>query len=175
MALRGGILPISNSPVRAYNHPPRSPGFDLRTNSNVLSNLENLESPIVRYYRSGGSSSSGGKDFYYICDIRLKDSSLNLDMYKLVDFRQLLEETFGLLPNMKNLIIDWVQEGFKDFFGKLDELFHLLSGKYALVSRRSAEGLQGDKVLSGVVLVIAQLSLFVEQNVVPRITEASGS
>ncbi|KAK1386009.1 hypothetical protein POM88_023744 [Heracleum sosnowskyi] len=54
MALRGGISPISNSPVRAYNHPPRSPGFDLRANSNVLSNLENLESPIVRYYRSGG-------------------------------------------------------------------------------------------------------------------------
>lgn len=54
MALRGGISPISNSPVRAYNHPPTSPGFDLRANSNVLSSLENLESPVVRYYRSGG-------------------------------------------------------------------------------------------------------------------------
>lgn len=76
---------------------------------------------------------------------------------------------------MKNLIIDWVQEGFQDFFGKLDERFHSLSGKYALVSQGSAEGLQGDKVLPGVVLVIAQLSQFVEQNSVPRITEASDS
>lgn len=76
---------------------------------------------------------------------------------------------------MKNLIIDWVQEGFQDFFGKLVERFHSLSGKYVLVSQGSAEGLQSDKVLPGVVLVMAQLSLFVEQNAVPRITEASGN
>lgn len=76
---------------------------------------------------------------------------------------------------MKSLIIDWVQEGFQDFFGKLDKRFHSLSGKYSLVSQGLADGLQGDKVLPGVVLVMAQLSLFVEQNAVPRITEASGN
>lgn len=100
-----------------------------------------------------------------------KKTVLQGSVDKLLDFRQLLEETFGLLPNMKNLIIDWVQEGFQDFFRKLDERFHSLSGNYALVSQGSEEGLQGDKVLAGVVLVIAQLSLFVEQNAVPRITE----
>nr|XP_017249306.1 PREDICTED: uncharacterized protein LOC108220134 [Daucus carota subsp. sativus] len=55
MALRSGISPFSNTPVGVYNHTPRSPGFDLRANSNVLNSSENLESPIVRYYRSGGS------------------------------------------------------------------------------------------------------------------------
>ncbi|KAL8094485.1 hypothetical protein AgCh_036133 [Apium graveolens] len=100
-----------------------------------------------------------------------KKTLLQGSVDKLLDFRQLLEETFGLLPNMKNLIIDWVQEGFQDFFGKLDERFHSLSGKYVSVIQGSEEGLQGDKVLPGVVLVIAQLSLFVEKNAVPRITE----
>ncbi|KAL8116699.1 uncharacterized protein LOC141668285 [Apium graveolens] len=56
MALRGGISPLCNSPLRVNsNHPQRGPGFDLRANPNVLSSLENLENPIVRYYRSGGS------------------------------------------------------------------------------------------------------------------------
>lgn len=56
MALRGGLSPLSNSPLRVNSsHQQRGPGFDLRANPNILSSSENLESPIVRYYRSGGS------------------------------------------------------------------------------------------------------------------------
>lgn len=35
------------------------------------------------------------------------------------------------------------------------------------------DGTQGDKVLAGRVLVLAQLSVFIEQSAIPRITEAS--
>ncbi|KAK1349825.1 C3H1-type domain-containing protein [Heracleum sosnowskyi] len=53
MVLSGVVSPINTSPVSLYNYPQRSSGFDLRVNSGVLSCLENLDSPIVRYNRSG--------------------------------------------------------------------------------------------------------------------------
>lgn len=89
----------------------------------------------------------------------------------LMDFRQLLQENLGLLLNLKELIIDWVQEGFQDFFRKLDDQFLSLSGKNTSANQGLAEGLQNDKVIAGLVLVMAQLSLFIEQNAIPRITE----
>lgn len=92
----------------------------------------------------------------------------------LQDFRQLLDEDLGLLVKLKDWIIDWVQEGFQDFFRALDDQFLLLSGRnnssgqvYGLM-----EGTQGDKVRAGLVLVLAQLSVFIEQTAIPRITEA---
>ncbi|KAK2993370.1 hypothetical protein RJ640_008971 [Escallonia rubra] len=92
----------------------------------------------------------------------------------LLGFRQLLDEDLGLLMKLRDLIIDWVQEGFQDFFRKLDDHFLLLSGKKcsATQGQVSVEGIQGEKVLAGLVLVMAQLSVFVEQNAIPRITEA---
>jgi len=35
-----------------------------------------------------------------------------------------------------------------------------------------AEGTQGDKAFAGLVLVLAQLSAFIEQTVIPKVTEA---
>ncbi|CAK9152906.1 unnamed protein product [Ilex paraguariensis] len=91
----------------------------------------------------------------------------------LLDFRQLLDENLGFLMKLRDLIIDWVQEGFQDFFRKLDDQFLLLSGKNisATQDQGSTEGMQGDKVLAGLVLVLAQLSVFIEQSAIPRITE----
>ena len=78
---------------------------------------------------------------------------------------------------LRDLIIDWVQEGFQDFFRKLDDHFLLLSGKINSTGQDHGltEGTQKDKVLSGLVLVLAQLSVFIEQSGIPRITEVSGS
>ena len=84
---------------------------------------------------------------------------------------------------LRDLIIDWVQEGFQDFFRKLDDHFLLLSGKtnstgpdQGLTEGTSLERrTRKDKVLSGLVLVLAQLSIFIEQGGIPRITEVSGS
>ncbi|KAK3011239.1 hypothetical protein RJ639_010694 [Escallonia herrerae] len=92
----------------------------------------------------------------------------------LLGFRQLLDEDLGLLMKLRDLIIDWVQEGFQDFFRKLDNHFLLLSGKKcrATQGQVSEERIQGEKILAGLVLVMAQLSVFVEQNAIPRITEA---
>ncbi|XP_057472846.1 vacuolar protein sorting-associated protein 51 homolog [Actinidia eriantha] len=91
----------------------------------------------------------------------------------LQDFRQLLDDNTGLLVKLRDLIIDWVQEGFQDFFRKLDDHFLLLSGKTNSTGQDQGltEGTQKDKVLSGLVLVLAQLSVFIEQSGIPRITE----
>lgn len=70
------------------------------------------------------------------------------------------------------MIIDWVQEGFQEFFGALDDRFLLLSGRNNSAGQvQGLEGTQGDKVLAGLVLVLAQLSVFIEQTAIPRITE----
>lgn len=102
-----------------------------------------------------------------------KKAVLQGSMDILLDFRQLLDEDLGLLVKLKDWIIDWVQEGFQDFFRALDDQFLLLSGRnnssgqvYGLM-----EGTQGDKVRAGLVLVLAQLSVFIEQTAIPRITE----
>ncbi|XP_057509888.1 vacuolar protein sorting-associated protein 51 homolog [Actinidia eriantha] len=95
------------------------------------------------------------------------------------DFRQLLDDKMGLLVKLRDLIIDWVQEGFQDFFRKLDDHFLLLSGKTNSTGQDQGltEGTSPErrtpkyKVLSGLVLVLAQLSVFIEQGGIPRITE----
>ncbi|WOL03265.1 vacuolar protein-sorting-associated protein [Canna indica] len=116
----------------------------------------------------------------------LEDSSLQniLEMSKktvmqgsldlLLEFRQLLEENnLELLSKLRDLIVDWVQEGFQGFFQKLDEQFLALCGKGYIVYPDSSavDTVQVDKVQTGLVLVLAQLSVFIEQNAIPRITE----
>ncbi|KAJ4727801.1 vacuolar protein sorting-associated protein 51-like [Melia azedarach] len=101
-----------------------------------------------------------------------KKAVLQGSMDVLLDFRQLLDDDLGLLVKLKDLIIDWVQEGFQEFFGALDDRFLLLSGRNNSAGQvQGLEGTQGDKVLAGLVLVLAQLSVFIEQTAIPRITE----
>lgn len=68
---------------------------------------------------------------------------------------------------LRDLIIDWVQEGFQNFFRSLEKIFHLFAGGNASLMG----GVQPDKVSIGLILVLAQISVFVEKNAVPRITE----
>ncbi|KAK3194268.1 hypothetical protein Dsin_025578 [Dipteronia sinensis] len=91
----------------------------------------------------------------------------------LLDFRQLLDDELGLLVKLRDLTIDWVQEGFQDFFRALHDQFLLLSGRHNSCGQDQSlmEGTLGDKVLAGLVLVLAHLSVFVEQTAIPRITE----
>ncbi|XP_065860334.1 vacuolar protein sorting-associated protein 51 homolog [Euphorbia lathyris] len=95
----------------------------------------------------------------------------------LMDFRLLLDDNLELLLKLRDSIIDWVQEGFQDFFISLDNRFLLLSGrnKPASVDKGLTEGVPVDKVFAGLVLVLAQLSIFIEQIVIPRITEEISS
>ncbi|KAM6541465.1 hypothetical protein CsatB_005912 [Cannabis sativa] len=92
-----------------------------------------------------------------------KKKVLQGSMDVLLDFRQLLDDELELLVKLKDWIVDWVQEGFQDFFRKLDDRFLLLSGRNNSSNH--------DQVLAGLVLVLAQLSLFIEQTAIPRITE----
>ncbi|KAK2649658.1 hypothetical protein Ddye_017147 [Dipteronia dyeriana] len=91
----------------------------------------------------------------------------------LLDFRQLLGDELGLLVKLRDLTIDWVQEGFQDFFRALHDQFLMLSGRHNSCGQDQSlmEGTQSDKVLAGLVLVLAHLSVFVEQTAIPRITE----
>lgn len=90
------------------------------------------------------------------------------------DFRQIIEDNLELLVQLRPLIIDLVQEGFQDFFGALDDHFLLLSGGNNAVSQDQGfvEGTQIDKAFAGLVLVLAQVSVFIEQTAIPKITEA---
>ncbi|CAA3008277.1 vacuolar protein sorting-associated protein 51 homolog isoform X2 [Olea europaea var. sylvestris] len=95
----------------------------------------------------------------------------------LQNFRQLLDENSDLVLKLRDLIIDWVQEGFQNFFWALDDHFVLLSGKSNSASQNLniPGSIAGDKVRAGLVLVLAQLSLFIEQIAIPRITEEIAS
>ncbi|XVF22096.1 hypothetical protein REPUB_Repub12eG0144300 [Reevesia pubescens] len=102
-----------------------------------------------------------------------KKALLQGSMDVLLDFRQLLDDDLGLLVKLRDFVIDWVQEGFQDFFRALDDCFLFLSGRRNSSSQDQGltEGAQGEKVLAGLVLVLAQLSVFIEQTAIPRITE----
>ncbi|KAJ6710594.1 hypothetical protein OIU74_011458 [Salix koriyanagi] len=101
-----------------------------------------------------------------------KSSVLQGSVNVLLDFRQLLEENLGGLQ-LSDLIVDWVQEGFQDFFRALHDQFLLLSGKNksTIQDENSTGGMQVEKVIPGLVLVLAQLSVFIERTAISRITE----
>uniref|UniRef100_A0A6N2MF57 Vacuolar protein sorting-associated protein 51 homolog n=1 Tax=Salix viminalis TaxID=40686 RepID=A0A6N2MF57_SALVM len=101
-----------------------------------------------------------------------KSSVLQGSVNVLLDFRQLLEENLGGLQ-LSGLIVDWVQQGFQDFFRALHDQFLLLSGKNksTIQDENSTGGMQVEKVVPGLVLVLAQLSVFIEQTAISRITE----
>lgn len=76
--------------------------------------------------------------------------------------------------NLRDFIVDWVKEGFQDFFWKLDDQFLMLSGKkISNQDKGLAEGAYNDKGLMSLVLVLSQLCVFIEQSAIPRITEVS--
>ncbi|XP_010422649.1 PREDICTED: vacuolar protein sorting-associated protein 51 homolog [Camelina sativa] len=90
------------------------------------------------------------------------------------DFRQLLDENIGIFVKMKDLIIGWIQNGFQDFFRSLEAQFLVLSGKTSSskdIEGGLVEGKSSDKIHAGLILVLAQLSVFVEQKVIPRVSE----
>ncbi|XP_074316026.1 vacuolar protein sorting-associated protein 51 homolog [Silene latifolia] len=102
-----------------------------------------------------------------------KKAMIQGSMGVLLEFRQLLDDNLALLVRLKDLVIVWVQEGFQDFFRTLHNQFLIISGKTDSASQQLAfpDSTQGDKTVAGLVLVLSQLSVFIEQNAIPRITE----
>uniref|UniRef100_A0ACD6A7H0 Uncharacterized protein n=1 Tax=Avena sativa TaxID=4498 RepID=A0ACD6A7H0_AVESA len=91
----------------------------------------------------------------------------------LQEFHHLIDGDTELIVKLKGLIIDWVQEGFQDFFQKLDVHFHLLSGRSKSFSQESntMDSVQIDKIPTVLVLMLAQLCVFIEQTTIPKVTE----
>jgi vacuolar protein sorting-associated protein 51 len=84
-----------------------------------------------------------------------------------------------LLHKLKDLIIDWVQEGFQEFFQNLEKHFALLSGSsndpHGKLSASDHLTQSPDKLPTGLVLVLSQLAVFIEQSAIPKITEVTSS
>ncbi|GJM96543.1 hypothetical protein PR202_ga13387 [Eleusine coracana subsp. coracana] len=95
----------------------------------------------------------------------------------LQEFHHLIDGNTELLVKLRDLIIDWVQEGFQDFFQKLDRHFHFLSGrsKSFLQESSALEPVQIDKVPAALVLMLAQLCVYIEQTTIPKVTEELAS
>ncbi|XP_052147821.1 vacuolar protein sorting-associated protein 51 homolog [Oryza glaberrima] len=92
----------------------------------------------------------------------------------LQEFHHLIDGNTELLVKLRDLVIDWVQEGFQDFFQKLDGHFHMLSGRSKSPSQEM-ESVQIDKVPTALVLMLAQLCVFIEQTAIPKVTEELAS
>ncbi|RZC68935.1 hypothetical protein C5167_032063 [Papaver somniferum] len=94
-------------------------------------------------------------------------------MEVLLGFRQLLDDNLEILVKLRDSIVDWVQDGFQQFFKSLDDYFLLISGGSIPTTedQDSVDATKGEKVLAGLVLVLAQLAVFIEQSAIPRITE----
>lgn len=101
--------------------------------------------------------------------------SISYSICSFQDFRQLLDDDLELLVKLRESILNWVQEGFQDFFRELHGRFLLLSGRNNSSGQVHGvvEGTQGDRILASLVLVLAQLSVFIEQTAIQRITEAN--
>ncbi|KAK4749015.1 hypothetical protein SAY87_026464 [Trapa incisa] len=104
-----------------------------------------------------------------------KKTVLQGSMDALLDFRLLLDDKLEPVVNLRDLIIDYVQEGFQGFFRTLYDCFVLLSEKKSASEQGLKEMAQSDKALTGLVLVLSQISVFIEQGAIPRITEEIAS
>ncbi|KAH0451037.1 hypothetical protein IEQ34_021729 [Dendrobium chrysotoxum] len=109
------------------------------------------------------------------CQIALEGSKKAIfqgSMDLLVEFRQLLDDNLELLVKLRDLLRDWVQEGFQDFYQKLHQLFLLLCGSGNLSTKDSSnDSVQTERVQTGLVLVLAQVSVYIEHIAIPRVTE----
>lgn len=94
-------------------------------------------------------------------------------LFSFQEFRYLLDDNLELLVKLRDLIVDWVQEGFQEFFKKLHGRFLVLSGRSNNINQDSSlsDSIQMEKVPTGLVLVLAQLCAFIEQSAIPRVTE----
>ncbi|RWR94284.1 vacuolar protein sorting-associated protein 51 [Cinnamomum micranthum f. kanehirae] len=127
-------------------------------------------SDALKRIQNKSKDGSAGESTLQIALESSKKEVIQGSMDLLLDFRQLLDDNLQLLARLKDLIIDWVQEGFQEFFRALHDHFILLSGRNTSINQDLMDG-QGEKVPAGLVLVLAQLSIFIEQSAIPRITE----
>ncbi|XP_061338409.1 vacuolar protein sorting-associated protein 51 homolog [Gastrolobium bilobum] len=132
--------------------------------------LQDISDSLLKVLKKDGAEQ-------YSLEVALEASTkavLQGGMNVLLDFRKILDNDSGILVRLRELIIDWVQGGFQDFFRQLEDQFILFSRRNnsaAILVHGLAEGAQGDKAFIGLVLVLAQLSAFIEQTVIPKITE----
>ncbi|KAL2622175.1 hypothetical protein R1flu_002380 [Riccia fluitans] len=87
------------------------------------------------------------------------------------DLRDLLEKCGGLLQAWRDSYIDLVQAGFQDLFTKLNDHFIQLSSS----SQDQVIASKSQTASQGLVLMLALLSVYIQQTAVPKITEVIGA
>ncbi|KAG2546034.1 hypothetical protein PVAP13_9KG030553 [Panicum virgatum] len=107
--------------------------------------------------------------------IKIRVSQGCIDL--LQEFHHFIDGNTELLLKLRDLIIDWVQEGFQKNFQKLDRHFHVLSGRSKSFPQESSalDSVQIDKVPTVLVLMLAQLCVYIEQTTIPKVTEELAS
>ncbi|XP_012569964.1 vacuolar protein sorting-associated protein 51 homolog [Cicer arietinum] len=132
--------------------------------------LQDISDSILQVLKKDGAEQY---TLEFVFDSSTK-SVLQGGMNVLLDFRKILDDDSGILVRLRELFVDLVQEGFQDFFRQLEDQFVLFSGRNnssAIQVHGLAEGATSEKAFAGLVLVLAQLSAFIEQAVIPKITE----
>ncbi|KAL3616168.1 Vacuolar protein sorting-associated protein 51 [Castilleja foliolosa] len=172
--LMGEVLPEASIPEFALQH-ARVAVEDYI--SNTFTRLFNNISDSVTKVQFAPKE---GKEEGYSLQATLeasKKAMIQGSLDTLMDFRQLLEENSEILLKLRDLTIDWVQQGFQDFFRKLDGYFILLSGKSNTSSQdvKLIDEIPGDKIAAGLILVLSQFTLYIEQSAIPRISEELAS
>ncbi|CAM6105319.1 unnamed protein product [Calypogeia fissa] len=86
------------------------------------------------------------------------------------DLRDLLVACGNVLENWRDAYIDLVQAGFQDLFTKLNGHFHHLSS----ISQDNVPAQKSQGVSLGLILILALISVYIQQTAVPKITELIG-
>ncbi|XP_047159321.1 vacuolar protein sorting-associated protein 51 homolog [Vigna umbellata] len=91
----------------------------------------------------------------------------------LLDIHKILDDNLEIVDKLRELIIDWVQQGYQNFFRELEVQFlsFLVRNNSSATQSHGLEGAQGDKAFPRLALVLAQLSAFIGQTAIPKITE----
>ncbi|KAJ1697181.1 hypothetical protein LUZ63_005693 [Rhynchospora breviuscula] len=142
----------------------------------AFSHLQHGISDAVTGSQSKSNESRDELDLQIVLE-NSKKAAMQGSLDLLAELRQFFDEKLELLLKLRELITDWVQEGFQEFFQNLEKHFILLSGSITnngpLGESSHSDVLtqSPDKLPTGLVLVLSQLAVFIEQSVIPKITE----
>lgn len=168
------VLPEASLPVSAVQHARIAVKDFISSTFSQL--LINISDSLKKFQFTPKEEMDEGYSLQAVLEAS-KKAVIQGSMDALMDFRLLLDENPELLLKLRDLTINWVQEGFQDFFRKLDDSFLLISGKKntACQDVNSIEEMSGERISAGLVLVLAQLTLFIEQSAILRINEELAS
>ncbi|XP_028779007.1 vacuolar protein sorting-associated protein 51 homolog [Neltuma alba] len=158
---------LQEADLSNYSHEAAKVAIRLFVSSTFAHLLQDVSDSLLKVLKKDGAEYSL-EDALDASSKAVLEGSRNI----LLDFCKVLDDDLGLLARLRELIVDLVKEGFLDFFRQLEDQFNLLSesnNSSAIQDHSLTQGAQGDKASAGLVLVLAQLSAFIEQTAIEKI------